>query len=200
MSSDDISRTHTAGGTDVTALSQKFMWLKKTLKERGVDPTRVDGCGGVEELRTLGLASGILVIGADPGKEIKQLQMVANLDNDLRAVAVSCGRRIPTVTEDLIVTPAFDDTTQRLVPQQIRNMLEGGVVFHAMHFSGEPSPFGGGLMLHEIAPLVPHLTALHTLDLRGCVVTDLSPLSGLAQTLRSLKVPTEHCYMPAAVD
>jgi len=55
-----MQRTTTTCGTDVTSDAKKFMWLKKYLKERGADPSKVDSLYGRDQLQRYGQELGLL--------------------------------------------------------------------------------------------------------------------------------------------
>ena len=57
---DNLERTHTVGGTDVTDYTASYMRLKKLLKTRGIDTALVDSCSGVHQLKLLGIKQGVL--------------------------------------------------------------------------------------------------------------------------------------------
>jgi len=59
-SDDDLVRTQTIGGTDITAEVGSYMKLKKLLKAKGLDRALVDSCNGVHQLKLLGIKQGVI--------------------------------------------------------------------------------------------------------------------------------------------
>ena len=67
-----MEHTYLADGTDITQTHAKYyMRLKKLLKKRGCDPSAVDSCDGLAELRILGIRVGILGTGPDIAADIE---------------------------------------------------------------------------------------------------------------------------------
>ena len=61
-----LARTYTAGGTDVTEQSTKYMWLKRHLKDRGVPEDQFKNILNQEALYTLALETGVLTTARRP--------------------------------------------------------------------------------------------------------------------------------------
>jgi len=62
-----MERVYTEGGSDVSQDSKKYMWLKKHLQARGVDPAEIQKCYGVPSLYNLGIQHGVLTTAPSEG-------------------------------------------------------------------------------------------------------------------------------------